>query len=322
MLKWILRFFYIMIISVATLYVYGSANYGRLEAYYAKYLANDLDNDTTYLNGINTLMNLAYYQETPVYQFQSDSETHHLKLSIHAIGITNKDVYYDGLMIFVNELEIYQDEALIEKPILQITAHLSDATYKSNNELIKSPSIIYDSTKEFPYSYAPTLFLVYAPDYLQIPDTESFSTIERIDVSYSDGTKGEDGKFVFDTNYLFTGSDHVIDENAYNKVSDLSLDASDFRLTQTYGEELSQNEIETLGLVTDRGSLKEFNGVIVKTMAIYTLIVLALTYILFFHKMVVEKIKEKRYSKQIATSEGPTEEAIFQDIEYKDENKK
>ena len=82
MLKWILRFFYIMIVSVATLYVYGSANYGRLEAYYEAYMADEIDNDDVYLTGINTLMNLAYYKQDPVYSYTSASDTHNLKLSV------------------------------------------------------------------------------------------------------------------------------------------------------------------------------------------------------------------------------------------------
>lgn len=324
MLKWILRFFYIMIISVATLYVYGSANYGRLEEYYAKYMADEIDNDNVYLKGINTLMNLEYYQETPLYTFVSDSETQHIKVSVYAVGIKNDDVYYDGIMIFVNELEIYEDSELVEKPIIKITAHLSDKTYKFDDELTDAPFVVFDSTKEFPYSYAPTLFLVYAEDYLLIPETENYATIDRISVAYSNGDRSEDGQYVYNTTLLFAGASEEVAEAAFNKASDLVLNEASFRLTETYGEELSSDEIATLNLVTERGSLNEFNGVIVKTMLVYGLIVIALTYVLFFHKFVVEKIRQKREASKPVIAKEPTkeQEAIFQDIEYKEDDKK
>lgn len=324
MLKWILRFFYIMIISVATLYVYGSANYGRLEEYYAKYMADEIDNDAVYLKGINTLMNLEYYQETPIYTFVSDSDTHHIKVSVYAIGILNEDVYYDGMMIFVNQLEIYEDSELIENPIIKITAHLSDKTYKFDDELTDAPFVVFDSTKEFPYSYAPTLFLVYAQDYLLIPETENYSTIDRISVAYSNGERGEDGQYVYDPTLLFVAASEEVSEAAYNKATNLVLDEASFSLTKTFGEDLSSEEIATLNLVTERGSLDEFNGVIVKTMLVYGLIVILLTYVLFFHKFVVEKIRNKRDANRpvIAKEPGKEQEAIFQDIEYKEENKK
>jgi len=323
MLKWILRFFYIMIISVATLYVYGSANYGRLEAYYAKYMADELDNDTEYLKGINTLMNLAYYQETPVYQFDSDSETHHLKLSIHAMGITDNENNYDGIMIFINELVLYDDESnLIEKPIIKITAHLSEKTYKSGEEFTDTPTVVFDSTKEFPYSYAPTLFLVYAENYLLIPETDTYATIDRISVAFSTGERNDSGQYVYDTTWLYVGAFEDVAEASYNKDNTFALDEASFRLSEVYGEELTAEEIDSLGLITDRGSLKEFNGVIVRTMVIYSLVVIALTYVLFFHKYVMEKIKEKRFDKtQPKKSPDQVQEAIFQDIDYPKEDK-
>lgn len=324
MLKWILRFFYIMIISVATLYVYGSANYGRLEEYYAKYMADEIDNDAVYLKGINTLMNLEYHQENALYTYDSSTDTEHIKVSVYAIGIKNDGKYYDGMMIFVNELEIYEDGQLVENPIIKITAHLSDKTYKSNDELTDTPYVVYDSTKAFPYSYAPTLFLVYAKDYLLIPDTETYATVNRISVSYSNGELSEDGQYIFNPTLLFAGANEEVSDAAFNKAQDLLLTESSFRLTETYGEELSLEEIETLNLNTERGSLKEFNGVIVKTMLIYGLIVLALTYVLFFHKMVVAKIRNKRDSNKPVVQKEPGKEqvAIFQDIDYTEDNKK
>jgi len=62
--------------------------------------------------------------------------------------------------------------------------------------------------------------------------------------------------------------------------------------------------------------------VIVKTMVIYTLIVMALTYVLFFHKYIMEKVREKKFEKEHAVPEtNKVQDAIFQDVEYPTEDK-
>jgi hypothetical protein len=268
-------------------------------------------------------MNLAYYQETPVYQFVSDSETHHLKLSIHAMGITDDKNNYDGIMIFINELVLHdKDDNLIDKPIIKITAHLSEKTYKSGEEFTDTPTVVFDSTKEFPYSYAPTLFLVYAENYLLIPETDNYAAINRISVAFSSGERNDSGQYIYDTKLLYVGAGEDVAEASHNKDNSFVLNEASFRLSEVYGEELTADEIETLGLITDRGSLKEFNGVIVRTMVIYGLVVIALTYVLFFHKYVMEKVKEKRFDKtQPKKSPDQVQDAIFQDIEYPKEDK-
>jgi hypothetical protein len=317
-----------MIIMVATVYVYGSANYSRLEAYYAKYMNDYVDDEAAYLEGINTLMNIDYHQETPAYTYIATSETHTFTLSIYAIGVTLDDQLYDGMMIFVNDIDITEAGTPVENPKLKIEVTLSDDTYLSGEEKVNTATVLHDPDKPFPYSYVPALFLLYADNYLLIPEEEgsteepSYATIEQITLAYSNGETDEDGALVYNDTLLFIGADMELADAAYNKLSDMSIDNTTLQLSANFsGDHPSEAEMITFGLNATRGDLGEFNLVIVRTMAIYVLIVLALTYVLFFHKMVMDKVRSKRLD-TTNSSKPKVEEAIFKDIEYPKEDGK
>ncbi len=328
MLKWVLRFFYLMIIMVATVYVYGSANYSRLEAYYAEYMNDYVDDEATYLEGINTLMNIDYHQESPAYTYVATSDTHKFTLSIFAIGVTLDDTLYDGMMIFVNDVDITEDGTPVQNPKLKIEVTLSDDTYLSGEEKVNTATVLHDPEKPFPYSYVPALFLLYADNYLLIPQVEgstdplSYATVEQISIAYSNGETDEDGALVYNDTLLFIGAGSELADAAYNKKSDLIIDNTTLQLSENFaGDQPTEVEMTTFGLNANRGDLTEFNGVIFRTMAIYVLIVLALTYVLFFHKMVMDKVRSKRMG-EANQNKPKVEEAIFKDIEYPKEDGK
>ena len=328
MLKWILRFFYIMIIMIATVYVYGSANYSRLEAYYATYMNDYVDEESVYLEGINTLMNIDYHQEIPSYTFTGTSDTHEFTLSVYAIGVTLDDTLYDGMMIFVNDIMIIENGTLVDNPKLKIEVTLSDDTYLVGEEKTNVATVLHDPEKPFPYSYVPGLFLLFADNYLLLPQAEGsteplhYATIESISLAYSNGTTDEDGALVYDDTLLFLGTKVEVADAAYNKLSNLNIENHLLQLSENFqGEQPSENELSTFGLNTTRGDLSEFNGEIIRTMAIYGIIVLALTYVLFFHKFVMDKVRMRRID--MSNDKKPkVEDAIFKDIEYPKEDGK
>lgn len=316
MLKWLVRFLYIMIISIATVYVYGSANYSRLEAYYSAYMQDSLDDTDTYLKGINTLMGIDYYKEISSMSYTSDDDQFALTLGVYAIGATFNETLYDGVMIFVNDVVITQGGERLVDPILKLSVTLSEPTYKSGDTFIDVATVIFDPTKEFPYSYVPAVFLLKADNYLKVIDSEIVAMIERLSVAYSDGTTDDDG-IVYSDTLLFMGASEVIADAAHIKISDFDVATDSYSLSELFaGTQPTETEIASLGLVTTRGDLAEFNGLIWRTMIIYALIVLALTYVLFFHKFVMEKIAEKR---SIAPASGDKKiinaEPIFKDVD-------
>lgn len=324
MLKWLVRFLYIMIISIATVYVYGSANYSRLEAYYTKYMQESLDDTDTYLKGINTLMGIDYYRDISRVSYVSPDDQYQMTLGIYAIGATFNDTLYDGIMIFVNDVVIRVDGEPLVDPILKLSVKLSEPTYKSGDTFIDVATVIFDPTKEFPYSYVPAVFLLKADNYLKVVDSDIIATLERFTVAYSDGTTNDSGAYVYSDILLFAGASEVIADAAHLKTDDFVITTESYTISALLeGDQPTETEIESLGLITVRGDLKEFNGLIWRTMIIYALIVLALTYVLFFNKFVMEKIKSKRNDFPTSGNQKTVDaEPIFKDIEYKKEDGK
>jgi hypothetical protein len=322
MLKWLIRFFYLMIISIATIYVYGSANYSRLEAYYSEYMEEHLDDAQTYLKGINTLMGIDYYSNSAVYQYIQNSGDHQLTVGIYAIGVTLNDELYDGMMIYISNVKIYENDELVVDPKLKITVTLDQSTYKSGEEFISTATVLFDPAKPFPYSYVPNVFLLYADNYLKVEGEDIYANIERISIAYSNGDLDSNNALIYKESLLFLGSDELISEAAFNKTDDLILDRDDFQLSKQFeGSQPTAEELAMFNLVTERGDLREFNYLIWRTMTIYVLIVGALTYVLFFHKMVKAKLQEKRFQSKDSKTKEVMAEPIFKDIEYKDDGK-
>jgi hypothetical protein len=324
MLKWLVRFLYIMIVSIATVYVYGSANYSRLEAYYTKYMQESLDDTTTYLKGINTLMGIDYYREISSVSYASPDDQYQMTLGIYAIGATFNDTLYDGVMIFVNDVVITESGEQLINPILKLSVKLSEPTYKSGETFTDVATVIFDPTKEFPYSYVPAVFLLKADNYLKVIDSDVIATIERFSVAYSSGETNDAGAYIYSEILLFAGANEVIADASHLKISDFDITTDSYSISALLeGDQPSEAEIQTLGLITVRGDLKEFNGLIWRTMIIYALVVLALTYVLFFNKYVMDKIKEKR---TVVPSSGVKKfvdaEPIFKDIDSNKEDGK
>lgn len=326
MLKWILRILYIMILSVATMYIFGSSNYSRLTLYYEKYMADSLNDPEVYLEGINTIMNLDYHKQIMEPKtYSSFDGKKELTLNIYAIGATLDKTFYDGVMIYVNNIKIEDDEGIIENPIIKIEVLLSEKSYNTPQGKSEIATIEYNPTKEFPYSYVPIVFLLQAENYLLIKEENKddvIAQIESILISYSDGSVDDSGKLIYESTHLFAGSNQILEDPAYIKADDFVIDESLYTLsTQFSGDRPTQLEIQSLGLITARGDLKEFNGIVWRNMIIFTLVATALTYVLFFHKILWQKIRERKEAqKPIASNQK--QEAIFADFDEKNKDGK
>ncbi len=323
MLKWILRFFYLMIITVATVYVYGSANYSRLEAYYKDHMADVINQPEAYLKGINTIMGLDYYASEPAYLFEQNEGNYQFKLALYPIGVSLNDVLYDGLMVYVYDVKIIENGEEILYPKIKITVDLDRETFKNGDEFFSSTFITFDPEKEFPYSYVPNLFLLYSDNYLKVSGEDAYANITKLTIAYSDGALNDSNQLIFKETMLFIGSNVIVSDAAHIKTDQFIVNPNDFRLSLNFPDgKLSETVIADFGLVTDAGNLSDYNGLIWRTMTIYVLIAGALTYFLFFHKVVMEKIRARRMDQPSTTSKPVVQEAIFKDIEYKNEDGK
>ena len=313
MLKWVVRILYIMILSIATMYIFGSSNYDRLTKYYEAYMEEHLNNPDVYLKGINTIMNLDYHQklQEPV-TYQSADGKHRLTMHVYAIGATVDKQLKDGLMIYFNNIHIETASGKIENPVIKIDVTLSDETYLTRDGKSSLATIIFDPNKDFPYSYVPIAFFLKANDYLYNEATKTYAEIVKIAVSYSTGVTDDKGNYLFDETYLFLGANELLAEAAYLKDDHLVFDPERYSLSALFeNERPSQEEIIRFNLVTESGNLNEFNGIIWRNMILFSLIATAITYVLFFHKIFWQKIREKKETTGVVAS--VKSESIFKD---------
>ena len=324
MLKWFGRALYVMVITLLSLQVYSYSYYSKLQEYYTDVVADNVDDDAIFLKGINTLMGIDYYRESPVlYEYIKDDGDFQLSVRVYAVGIMSDKSYYDGYMIFVNDVVIVEDGVTLVDPVIEIAVELDQATLLVNEVMTDSGSITYDSQQAFAYYNVPVLFLFDAESYLKIPDEDAFSNLTRIEVSYSNRTVDEDDYYVFNESPLFIAASTPISESAYNKDSNLIIDPNVYRLRDQFADDVpSDAEITSFNLVTERDDLSDYNGVIWRTMAIYFVIVIGITYLLFFHKKVREHYKTRNYGIKTDGSNTGNAESIFKDAEYTDKDGK
>jgi len=323
MMKWIGRSIYVLAIAFISVIVYRIAYTAKLQEYYEAEIKDNMDDDEILLKGLNTLLTIDYYREAPLlYQYISENGNYQFNLSAYAIGISYGDESYDGLMFVINDVRITEDDEIIDNPIIKMSVTLSHQTLLVNEAFTNYGSVYYDPVLPFSIYNVPALFLFDAENYLLIPNEDenaekAYATIESITLEYSNGSTNDNGDYVFDEVPMFVGSkteyrDAVHDDH---KDSTFNIDTEAYQLKDDFGSDgLTADDIETLNLVTDQDDLTPYNGAVWKIMIIYVLVVLMITYFLFFHKYV--RIRMQRNQTIIAKEKQAQEnKALFKDIE-------
>lgn len=326
MMKWIGRSVYMLAIVFISVIIYRYAYTAKLQEYFDAEIRDHINDDEVLLIGLNTLLTIDYYRESPVlYQYVSDAGDYQFTLSSYAIGITYADESYDGLMFVVNDVKIIEDGELLENPVLKITVNLSNKTLLVEEELANIGSVYYDPLLPFSIYNVPALFLFNAENYLLISNDDEnanpeYASIENITIEYSNGQANEDNGYAFNEIPLFVGSKVEYRDAAYIKDSTFNIDPDLYQLSDDFGSDgVTSADIATYNLVTDQDDLTPYNGSIWRIMGIYVLLIIVITYFLFFHKMVMSR---SQYKKSLAQKEiaDKNPEAIFKDsdIDTKD----
>ncbi|BCR36593.1 hypothetical protein [Mariniplasma anaerobium] len=321
MMKWIGRSIYVLAIVFISVIIYRYAYTAKLQEYYDAEIRDNINDDETLLIGLNTLLTIDYYRESPMlYQYVSDTGDYQFTLSSYAIGITYGDVSYDGLMFVINNLAIMEDGELIVDPVLKITVNLSHNTLLVEDEYSNMGSVYYDPLIPFSIYNVPALFLFDAENYLLIPNDDDnaspeYATIENITLEYSNGAANDDNEYLFNEIPLFVGSKVEYRDAAYLKDSTFNIDPDLYQINDDFGSDgLSTDNIATFNLVTEQDDLTPYNGAIWRIMVIYILLIIVITYFLFFHKMLMGHLQyKKRLADKEITVKNP--EVIFKDID-------
>lgn len=328
-MKWIGRIIYIFVVLFAALYVAQIGYIARNNKYYIEEIQANWNDTEIFLNGVSTLQFLDYYQETPLYTYTVDTNDLSFDLNIYAVGTTYNEVFYDGVMVFVNNIEIYENGVLVENPIIKLTVNTSEDTILIDDEYQNQGSVVFDPSTESFYSNAPVLMLFDVDgNFINANDTDDdtsddiISTIERITLDYSNRTTDDDSIYQFNTDIngeaLFIAQTSTVTDNAMYTDDTFLIEASDYQLSKQFsGDTYTDADITTLGLITEHGDLSAYQWELIKYIGAYALAVLVLTYFIFFHKLV----KAKRERDKLGKNEDGTPktiEPIFKDYTPKD----
>ena len=148
MLKWVGRILYVVVISLLSLQVYSFAYYSKLQEYYTDNVAENINDDAVLLNGVNTLMGIDYYRESPVlYEYINDTGDYQISVGVYAIGITSNEINYDGYVILVNNVCIVENDVVLQDPLLKISVELDTDTLMVDNTLSNRGSVFFDSSE-------------------------------------------------------------------------------------------------------------------------------------------------------------------------------
>ncbi len=315
MMKWIGRSIYILVLLFISVSVYRIAYTAKLQNYYEAEIKDNMDDQETLLRGLNTLLTINYYRESPVlYHYESATGDYQFDLSTYAIGITADKKPYNGMMFVINNIKIKKNGELLENPIIKMSVTLSDATLLVNKDFSNTGSVYYDPAQPFSIYNVPALFLFDAENYLQVPDTtDQFASIEKITLEYSDGKLNNDKELLFDEVMLFVGSKTEYQGAAHFKDNSFAIDQSFYQINAQFGADgLTQDDIDNFNLVTEQDDLSPYNGAIWSILSIYVVAVSVVTYFLFFHKYVRARLQAKKEESYQGSSNNKSE-TIFKD---------
>lgn len=304
MLKWLGRIVYIMIVTLLTVQIYTYGFYSKLQSFYQDHMEAYVDQDDIYLKGMNALTDIYYYQNEPIYTFNSQDPDYQFHFSIRAIGArvnqgNQVEDRVDGLMFFFNKVQIKE----IDDPIIRMTIFLSQASILTRDDsgeekLLNQVEIIYRPSLGFPESNIPALFLLNVEGSLIIPETDIMSSITMVKLEYSNGSTDQNDRLIFDGRALFIAANATISEGSYQKDEAFIIHLEDYALMKNFENRIpSAEDVIQFGLVTDREDISKYNGIIWRTMIGYIAIVMIVTYFIFFHKKTMERVRSNKSAK-------------------------
>ena len=325
LLKWVGRFLFMMLVMFAALYVIQLGYISRNNAFYESEVKDYWNDNQTFLEGVATLQYLDYYQEDPIYTFNANTEQTTFDVNIYAVGITYEEVFYNGFMVFVNNVVIYDDDILVENPLLLITVNLTEDTILVDDVYSDQGSVLFNPDSDVFYSNTPVLMLFDVDGNLineqdtDDTDDDVYALLSKITIDYTDGTVEDDDTYLYHSEEvggqaLFVASTTTVEAPALYSDDTLSVTQSDYQLSDQFiGDTLSEDDVVALGLNTNHGDLNDYNWQLWRTVILYILAVIVITYFIFFHKHVMLKIRNKHESDNDHSNSTPVE-AIFKDV--------
>ena len=296
MLKWFLRILYFIVIAVLSLQVYGYAYFQQLEAYYKDNLEPYLNDEVTYMEGMNTLLGLSYFsEEADLFDYvQLDGEITY-RFSIRTVGAVTEDIGVDGFAMMISDMNIVHEGEQLERPIIKMTVEMSEETFLVDGTKTDVKTLIYDIDNPFSFTNVPVFFMFDYEGYNLISETDDFAFIKRIEILYG-WVEGD--QYEFSPVPIFLATQEPTNEAALYKTSGFDIPSS-YRLMDQFEDNTpTELQISALNLNTTRGDINAYSYILTRTIVIFLAVVFIVTYFLFFHGSVMRYYRKKKGEKQ------------------------
>lgn len=332
--KWVGRLFYAILLIFMTFFIIQSAYDARSNAYLLENMSEYYDDEAQFFVGINTILDLDYITNDPIAPVYSDTtDEHRLTFQIYGIGYTDAEGnHLDGMMIFVNDVLIYEKDEdtgfykVVENPYIRLTIYTDElqedstepVSYTSEGMNFSAGFIFDQESNEVAYDLT--------------KDDGTMATITRIDVDYSNGATNDDGNIIYSAESMMIVSSQPVDDPVFDdglKITDFSYDPESYRLSDDITSwPITDAEATTFNIMIDHDDITDYNWHMIRVYLLYAGFVIIVTYLLFFHKKVMENVRKKRSPKgkdnviDAEITDNEPVQPIFKDEEPKSEDGK
>jgi hypothetical protein len=331
-LKWVGRILYLIIVGVATYFLFSLALGNRGYEYLQEAKAKAMEDPNYLLSVVGVTQygtdTKSFSEKAPLYSasysYKSADETIEYRVNIEMYPVTYvlKKEVSDSLAIVIRDLVIKDDRALIDESTASntITATFTFNTpitdpKKENEYLTYTASIgaLYDNSLRLCLISEASLY-----NYKLSQDVD----ITKINLKFKNKeADSSDVLFLSLVNSLYpdTPEEDLFAANAEQRTFSVTHASYDLSTKYDYkvGGDFPKSSHVYYNADIEK-ELKSHNGVIVKYMAIYIPILLVITYLLFFNKIVVaivrKKIDKKRAAKQAQKDKQEKEAAETEKI--------
>lgn len=318
-MKWIGRILYIVFVFIVTLLVIQFAQINGLLNYYENeaviFLAEENYDREAYIERYMTVNIVDTYLKDPVYLVESDDEKFAFDFAIYQLKVADKDDNeFTYLAFYFNEYEFNYEELLNDYEAFeennrlarigleikvagnsQIIENYFTIDYKNRLALIMFEQVTNDALENvFDYTMN-----IEAPEEGLVYQTKE---IERITLKLEDFTLSKDqntdpaetviANIVSDQNNDLSNVDNLVLENGVLTSTNFNGSINSYLLDELYEDE------QLLGS-TDYDVLDEYQEKSIrKILGIYFIIVIVITFLLFFLKPLKNHINYKRMEKR------------------------
>jgi|GEM_PF-3793935 len=318
-MKWIGRILYIVFVFIVTLLVIQFAQINGLLNYYENeaviFLAEENYDREAYIERYMTVNIVDTYLKDPVYLVESDDEKFAFDFAIYQLKVADKDDNeFTYLAFYFNEYEFNYEELLNDYEAFeennrlarigleikvagnsQVIENYFTIDYKNRLALIMFEQVTNDALENvFDYTMN-----IEAPEEGLVYQTKE---IERITLKLEDFTLSKDqntdpaetviANIVSDQNNDLSNVDNLVLENGVLTSTNFNGSINSYLLDELYEDE------QLLGS-TDYDVLDEYQEKSIrKILGIYFIIVIVITFLLFFLKPLKNHINYKRMEKR------------------------